>query len=532
MVFFVWPKKQFIFWSTLLIVAIFSELIPQAIFGGMLNALLDKKITFFVQLVVLYVIVRSLISIIRLTGKEKAGIIRAKSNQFIKIQGFRQIIRQSILWHQKQDTGSKIKKLEEGAEAAETFQRNLYQQYYNVLKNTIGVLIVFLFVSPLLSVVALIYLVIFLAIQNFYNKKTVALIDKIQQLKEIAYGKYTEALSNILTVKAQGQKFSKQEIQDAQAKLTQAKIDLLRFKNAKWKFFQVVNSVGLGGAYLYLGLNVLAGHLTIGALTALASYFNSFVSVIGQATVYYDDLLGIRQKVSRMLELFKEATEDTGTLPWPKEFKYLRLNDLDFRLGQFRLKKINLKITKGEHVVIVGDSGSGKSTLLKVLIGLYKVKPQMYTINEIPFSKIRLEERNTKIAIVLQDVELFNMSVKDNILLAKNYDEKLFNEVIEIAGLRELLDKLPKRENTLIGEKGYKLSGGERQRIGLARALYQQPEILILDEAFSNVQVRLAKKIIQRLKNKRLTIIQVTHSPNLQKLAERRVKLENGQIRV
>ncbi len=523
-------KKPFVFWAIVLLLAFFAELIPPAIFGSMLNALTQFNKDLFIKLAITFGVVNALIAVIRLSAKEKAGIIRAKTAKNVKILGFQSLIKQSILWHQKQDVGTKITKIEQGAEAVELFQRDLYQKYYNVLKNTLGVLTIFLFISPFLTIIAILYLVIFLLIQHYYNKKTIKLIDQIQQLKEATQGKFTETLSNILTVKAQSQKLAKDTIQKAQELLTIKKIEFLKVKNSKWKIFQTFNSFTQSIVYLYLGLQTLAHKTTIGTFTVLAQYFNSFRSVVGQATVYYDDLLEMRQKITRMMDNFQDITTYPGKYNWPKNFKYIKLTNLRFKIDNFELKNINFTIHKNEHIGLVGPSGSGKSTLIKILLGLYPLEDKnMYKINEIPFLDIKADQRNQKLAVVLQDVELFNMSLQDNILLAKPFNSKLYERVVQIAQINEFVNNLPQKHNTIIGEKGYKLSGGQRQRIGLARALYQQPEILILDEAFSNIQINLAKQIIKDLQKQNLTIIHVTHNPLLLKYTTKTLSLENPQ---
>ncbi len=530
-------KKPFVFWAIVLFSASFASLILPAIFGAMLNALTQANKELFLKLALLGGITNAIIAIIRLTGKEKAGIIRAKTNQNVKILGLQRLVKQSILWHQKQDVGTKITRIEQGAEAIEMFQRNLYQQYYNVLKGSIGVFTVFLFISPYLSIIAILYLIIFLLIQHYYNQKTIKLIDQIQHLKEATQGKFTEALSNILTVKAQSSKLAQQTVQKAQELLTQKKIELLKFKNSKWKIFQVFNSFTSVVVYTTLGLQVLATKLTVGSFTALANYFDNFRIVIGQATVYYDDLLKMRQQISRMMENFKDVTIYPGQFNWPIKFGHIRLNNLNFQLESFKLTNINLTIKHKEHIGLVGPSGSGKSTLVKILLGLYPLEnKQQYLIKdlkskkEISFFDIKASQRNQKLAVVLQDVELFNMSLKDNILLAKPFDSKLYKKVLKLSKVEEFISKLPEKDNTQIGEKGYKLSGGQRQRIGLARALYQQPEILILDEAFSNIQISMAQEILKDLKKQNLTIVQITHNPTLLKQANKIVHMKNGQI--
>jgi ATP-binding cassette subfamily C protein len=195
---------------------------------------------------------------------------------------------------------------------------------------------------------------------------------------------------------------------------------------------------------------------------------------------------------------------------------------------------VNLTIKKNETVGIQGDSGSGKSTLLNVIS--YLLKPDS---GKIYIDKTLIENVFTayqkKIGYVSQNTYLTEESLLENIALGvekKDIDYNLFEEVIKKSNLDKFIRELPLGKNTLLGEKGSWLSGGQQQRIGIARALYKKPEILILDEATNALDEKSELEIfntIQNLKNT-MTVIVVSHKKTLFDFCDKVFELKNGLL--
>ena len=197
------------------------------------------------------------------------------------------------------------------------------------------------------------------------------------------------------------------------------------------------------------------------------------------------------------------------------------------------LNNFSLEIKKGEIVGIKGTTGSGKSTLLKIILGLLKPKKGKILIDDND-----LHEKNflnlwyDKVSYVPQNVYLINDSIKKNILLGieeNTENVKIYNEVKKNSLSDEFINKSIKLDNTIVGENGLKLSGGQKQRLGIARALYQQKEILILDEATNSLDENTEKNILSnilKLENKP-TIIFVSHKSSNFNICNKIIDLKN-----
>lgn len=182
------------------------------------------------------------------------------------------------------------------------------------------------------------------------------------------------------------------------------------------------------------------------------------------------------------------------------------------------LNNFDFKIIKGKSYVFYGKSGSGKSTVVKLLLGLINPSQGCIYIDKEILNIDNVNSFRSYVGYVPQDVFLMHDSMLNNILLGRAMNKKKLHNAVNRAQLFSLVNKLPKGLDTNIGQNGFKISGGEKQRIGIARALYDDPELLILDEATSSINKSMEKFIIRDLLNQsrnQLTIISITHSDNI-----------------
>ncbi len=215
-----------------------------------------------------------------------------------------------------------------------------------------------------------------------------------------------------------------------------------------------------------------------------------------------------------------------------KEIKFKNVN-FSYSKGKKILKNLNLNIKKGEFIGVYGSSGSGKSTFLNILAGLFKPNTgRVISDNNDIFQNIKSWRKN--IGYVPQKVYLLDENIAKNVSLEfkKHLNDKNFKEAIDIAGLKNVSNNLKLRQKDSLGEKGDKISGGQAQRVGIARAIYNKPEILIFDEATSSLDKNIERKIINsiyKLRGKK-TVIIVSHKLELLKNCDKIFKFENGKM--
>jgi ABC-type bacteriocin/lantibiotic exporter with double-glycine peptidase domain len=195
---------------------------------------------------------------------------------------------------------------------------------------------------------------------------------------------------------------------------------------------------------------------------------------------------------------------------------------------------LNLEIKIGDTVGIFGESGSGKSSFVNLLIGLLKPEKGKILINNTDiFSNIYFWRKN--IGYVPQNIFLIDDTFKKNISLdfnIKSENFQKFNECLKQSELEKFINSLPDGINTLVGERGKRISGGQLQRVGIARALYNNPEILIFDESTSALDRETELEILKNIykfKDKKTMII-ITHKKELLKNCDKIYKLENGKF--
>lgn len=216
-------------------------------------------------------------------------------------------------------------------------------------------------------------------------------------------------------------------------------------------------------------------------------------------------------------------------------------NDIKFKnvsYGYGKSKKIldniNFEINKNSLAGVIGESGSGKSTLLKIFMGLLKPTEGNILVDNNSIYDF-LNSWQNKVSFVPQEVYILDDTIKRNIALGVDEDKinlEQLNTVINSSNLQSLLNDLPHGIDTVLGEKGARISGGQRQRIGIARALYNQPEILILDEATSSLDEKNEFEIFEELNliKKKTTIIFATHRKTLKKYCDTLFEIENSKI--
>ena len=240
--------------------------------------------------------------------------------------------------------------------------------------------------------------------------------------------------------------------------------------------------------------------------------------------------------IDEMEKLYKAMQEDS--LQYGKEEKFpnysMEFQNVDFSYGDKKvLEGLSFRLEEGKSYALVGHSGSGKSTIAKLFSGFYKVDKGQIRIGDLPIESYSKDALCKAISFVFQDSKLFHKTIYENVLLGKpDATPEEVHHALDLAGCREILERFPEKENTLIGAKGVYLSGGEKQRIAIARAILKDAPIVILDEASASIDADQEYALQNAFKNliQGKTVIMIAHRlSSIQGLHEILV-LEEGKI--
>ena len=291
---------------------------------------------------------------------------------------------------------------------------------------------------------------------------------------------------------------------------------------------------------LWIGTTqVLSGKISFGELitfNALLVYFLDPIENIINLQPTVQTAVVAAERLSEILDLELEKSIDENKKISPETLKgAIEFKNLNFRYGTrgLILKNINLTINQGERIALVGESGSGKTTLAKLLMNFYQCEQGELTINGYNIKDINVESLRDKIAYISQETFLFNGTIIENLSLGNPY--LTYEEIIEAckkAQIHDFINELPLRYNTLVEENGANFSGGQKQRLSIARAILRKPEILIMDEATSNLDSITEKAIEKTIHefSKDITTIIIAHRLSTIMRCDTIYILEKGEI--
>lgn len=220
---------------------------------------------------------------------------------------------------------------------------------------------------------------------------------------------------------------------------------------------------------------------------------------------------------------------DDNFLDKVKYFDKLSINDIKYSYSineNFLINGLNFEITRGDKILIFGPSGSGKSTLLDIIVGLLKSHTKKIQLNSKLYSFEDYSKISNLFSYVPQNIYIFKGTIIENILMGENFNKNKFDEIVDLLDLKLIIPSNFSFDNYLLDDRGLNLSGGQRQRIGIARALYREHQILILDESTNSLDAVSEEKISSALLNRKdLTIIAISHNPNVKRFYNRVIEL-------
>lgn len=448
----------------------------------------------------------------------------------------RRLFRLPVSWFEKRHVGDILSRFQ----SITPIQQALTQGAIAALIDgvlALLILAVMLFYSVKLALVALLAFALYALVRavSFSFQRTA------QEEAIIAAGKeqsvMVESVRGIVTLRLMGRETARHSMW--QSRLTDsvnASIQLGRV--GIWQ--QVGNTLIFGlenivTIWLAIGF-VISGGFSVGMVFAFIAYKTQFTqkasSLIDQAIAFR--MLGLHLERLSDIALAEQDVSFTAPPAARQELKgRIELRDVRFRYGPTEpwiLDGVSLVVEPGEHVAITGPSGGGKSTLVKIMLGLLEPDSGEVLVDGVPLKQFGYAHYREQVGAVLQDDHLFAGSIADNIaLFDETPDMQRTVASAAAAAIHDDIARMPMGYETLVGDMGSSLSGGQKQRVLLARALYRQPRLLVMDEGTSHLDNEIERRILSLLDQLQITRIVIAHRSAAIASADKRILVAEGR---
>ncbi len=455
------------------------------------------------------------------------------------------IFKIDLAWHELEGSGNKMKKIDRGYDSVNGTIRRIFDVLIEVFVNTIGIFLIFLSLDKFLSISIVIFIFTFFLLGKYLLKRASSQEQIVNTQFEGLSGITFESLNNILTIKSLAFDEGVMNVVGTHTKNLigeiRKRIFYYRFQSGTVSTYYLLFEVGMIGFIIW---GIFHRVYSVSILILFVGLFEKVGQSTGELVSVTQELVVNKIWFFRAISLLKitpkieNPANEKNQQKYPDSWQKLKFSNIHFAYAKGQaLSDITFEIKRGESVGIVGLSGAGKSTLFKLLLDLYEDYDGDIYFDDAPLKKIIRQSYINHVSVVLQDTELFNMSLGENITISStqnsNPTASVLTDAIKMAHLEDVVKNLPSGLDTIVGEKGIKLSGGQRQRVGIARALFRHPDILLLDEAtshldgFSESQIQQA---ISEVKDKYTTIV-IAHRLSTIKEMDKIVVMEKGKIK-
>jgi ATP-binding cassette subfamily B protein len=382
---------------------------------------------------------------------------------------------------------------------------------------------------------------LFILVAWRYNSRIIVAQRGVMQSYAATESKYIDTISGIETIKSfrlEGM-FSRL-VHSVYSFFMQKVVDAGLIGSRLNLWITLVSALFLTGMISWTAWLVINGQLLVGQMMAIITLAGSLGASVINIALANIQLQEARIAFDRMVEFaftepeFIPCIEPERNQNQEVGFEELNVQDLCFRFpGKgLLLNKLSFAVRKGEMVTIFGEVGCGKSTLLHILQRFYPFESGSVKLDGKDWTRIPVSEWRGMVRTVTQHVQLFNATILENICLEEKPDAERVVRFCQAVGFHDFIREFQQGYTTIVSENSVNLSGGQRQLIALARALYHQPGLLLLDEATAAMDRRTERFVIdllQSLKN-RMAVVFVTHRPQLAKYSDRIYIIENKTI--
>lgn len=314
-----------------------------------------------------------------------------------------------------------------------------------------------------------------------------------------------------------------------------AAVKVIKIEALIHTLFISIEEIGIILILLFGGIFIIKGSLTIGEFVA----FNAYILLLLDPMIRIGNFFVAKKRAQVQNERTQEIKDSLPDVVDQGKHdkiidKKINLENVSFQYSKdspLVLREINAKIPFGKKIGFAGTVGSGKTTLIKLLMRMADPTKGNIKIGETNIKEISLLQLRSLFGYIPQEPMLFSDTMHKNIVLDRKFDAERIDDSVKLAQLEDFVKNAPKGLNELIGERGLKLSGGEKQRVAIARAILAQPEILILDDATSNLDAETEKELIKQLSGTtNMTMIIISHRLSILSICDYIYVLDNGKV--
>jgi ATP-binding cassette subfamily B protein len=457
----------------------------------------------------------------------------------IRIKLYEHLQNLSFRFHDKNPIGRIVTRVTNDVESLnQLFSSGLITMFADIL--LILWIVGFMFyINTNLTLISLIILPLLLIVTSLFRKKVRVLFRDLRAEISKINSFLNEFISGIQTVKIFNQENKlENEFNKINKKIKDLNINTVFYYSLFYPAVEMISSIAVGLILWYAASNIISGEITVGVLIAFLQYAQMFFRPIRDLSEKYTTLQNAMASSERIFATLDtdDFIKQNDNIQYYELIDSIEFKDLSFSYDNSKwvLKNINLQIKKGEVVAIVGPTGSGKTSIINLLLRFYEYQKGDILIDGISIRNYNESSLRKKISIVQQEIFLFSKTIFENITLGnKDISFEQVEHSAKELGFYDFILTLPEGFNTKMSERGQTLSLGQRQLLSFCRAYVNNPDILILDEATSNIDTHteiLIEDALDKILRGRTSII-IAHRLSTIKSADKIIVIHKGEIR-